>query len=95
VRETIGLEALHTAAFVVNADQQIATDFLHLDAQGAELLTVFPIASEQNNAASQRMLEPLAISFGQREAGDVDDERRVLARGVGGHGWFFLSQGSV
>ncbi len=85
MRETIGLKALHAAALMVDANQQVAADFLHLGAQGAELLTVFPVAGEQNNAAGQRMLEPLTISFGQREAGNVDDERRVLARGVRGH----------
>jgi hypothetical protein len=41
------------------------------------------------------MFEPLAVSFGQREAGNVDDERRVLARGVRCHGELFLNEGSV
>jgi hypothetical protein len=63
--ETIGFEALHAAAFVVNADEQVFAHLFDINTQTAELRTVLPIARKQNDAANQRMLEALAVLLGQ------------------------------
>jgi hypothetical protein len=64
--EAIGFKALHTAAFVVNADEQIFAHLLDVSAKTAQLRTVLPIACKQNDAANQRMFEALAVLLGQR-----------------------------
>jgi hypothetical protein len=64
--EAIGFEALHTAAFMVNADEQIFSHLFDVSAQLAQLFTVLPIARKQNNAANQRVFEALAVLLGQR-----------------------------
>ncbi len=76
--EAVVLEALHAAAFVIDADQHILANTFDVSTQVAELAPVFPVAGEQNNAASERMFEATAVGFGQGQAGDIDDQGRVL-----------------
>ncbi len=76
--KAIGLETLHPAAFVVDADQQVFSYFFDLLAQLLQLRPVLPVAGKQNHAPDQRVLQALAVSFGQTQAGNVDDEGRVL-----------------
>jgi hypothetical protein len=61
MREAIGFEALHTAAFVVNADEQIFAHALNLSTQSRQLRAIFPITRKQNNAANQRMLQAALV----------------------------------
>ena len=78
VGETVGLEALDAATFVVDADQQVLAHALDVAAQRAELGPVLPIAGKQDDAADQRVFEALAVCFCEREACNVDDEGSVL-----------------
>jgi hypothetical protein len=64
--EAIGFETLHTSTFVVNTDEQVFTHLFDVSAKTAQLRTVLPIASKQNNAANQRMLKTFAVLLGQR-----------------------------
>ena len=82
VRQAVGAKTLHPAAFMIDADQQVITQGLDLGAQLAELLAVFPVAGEQDDAAGQRVLEAAAIVLAEFETGDVDDEGGVLGHGV-------------
>ncbi len=84
VGEAIGLEALHAAAFMVHANQQVAPYFFNLTAQLGELGAVLPVAAKQNDAAHQRVLQTFAVDFGQTQTSDVDDEG-----GMGRHGLSF------
>ena len=76
--ESVRFEALHAAAFMVDADQHILTNALYVSAQLAELAAIFPVAGEQNNATGKRMFKAPPVGFGQSEAGYVDDQRGVL-----------------
>ena len=79
--KTVGLKALHTPAFVVDADQQVLADFLDAAAQRGELGAVRKVAGKQNQAAYQRALETLFVGFGERVTGDVNDQGRVRVHG--------------
>ena len=76
--EAIGFEALHAAAFMVNADQQIRAHAFDLAAQCSKLLAVLPVACKQNHATHQRVFEALAVCLGKGQSGNVNDERGVL-----------------
>ena len=78
VGEAVGGTALHTAAFMVNADQQITAQAFDRGAQGTQLGPVLPIAAKQDQAAHQRIFQALTVSLGQLGSSDIDDERSVL-----------------
>jgi hypothetical protein len=40
-----------------------------------------PVAGKQNQTTHQRMLEALAVYFGQAGTGDIDNQRCVLGHG--------------
>ena len=69
MRKTIRAEALHPAAFVVDADQQVGPDRLDLRGQRGELGTVGPVAGKQDQATGQRVLQAAAIVRVQPGAG--------------------------
>lgn len=83
VGEAIGAKALHPAALVVDADEQVLADRLDFSGELGELLAVAPVAREQDDAPSERVLEAAAVFGVEREAGDVEDDRgvRVAHRG--------------
>jgi hypothetical protein len=76
--EAIGLEALHAATFVVDANEQVATHGFDGAAQPRQLCAILPVAGKQDDAADQRVFESLPVDFAQVQAGDVNDERCVL-----------------
>ena len=76
--KTIGLEALHTAAFVVNTDQQVTPHFFDVAAQLGQLGAALPVAGKQDQPPHQRVLQALAVNAGQAQTCNVDDERRML-----------------
>ena len=78
VREAVGTEALHAAAFVVDAHEQVGPDRLHLRHQLGDLLAVDPVAAEQDRAAGERMREAAPVVGAQRRAGHVEDDGRVV-----------------
>ena len=78
MREAIGAKALHAAAFVVDADQQVGPQPLDAGAQRRELRAALPVAPEQNQPAHQRMRQAAAVVVGQLGASDVDDQGGVL-----------------
>ena len=85
VREAVGAKALHAAAFMVDAHQQVGPDRLHLGHQLGDLLAIDPVASEQDRAARERVREAAAVVGGQLGAGDVEDDRRVVGEPRVGH----------
>ena len=76
-REAVAAEALDAAALVVDADEQVVADRLHLGDQLGQLKAVAPVAREQDDPAGERMGETAAIVGVEAEAGDVEDDRRV------------------
>ncbi len=78
VGEAVRFEALHAAAFMVDANQQVIAHAFDVGAQAAQLLAVLPVAAKQNDAAGQRVLEAAAVGLAERQAGDVDDQGGVL-----------------
>ena len=76
-REAVAAEALDAAALVVDADEQVGADRLHLGDQLGQLEAVAPVAREQDDPAGERMGETAAIVGVEGEAGDVEDDRRV------------------
>ena len=79
--KAIGFKALHAAAFVIHANQQVFANAFDRRAQAGELGTVLPIAGKQNDAACVWVFQAAAIVFGQTQAFNVDDEWGVLGRG--------------
>jgi hypothetical protein len=75
--EPIGSKALHTSAFMVDANEQVFSDCLDLGAQSRELCATLPIAAEQNNAACQRILKSLFVNRREAKTFNVNDERRL------------------
>ena len=63
---------------MVHTNQKILAHAFDVAAQRRELGAVLPIAAEQNNTAHQRVLQALAVCFGQRQTSNVDDEGGVL-----------------
>ena len=61
VGEAIAAKALHPAALMVDADQQVRPDRLDLGRQRSELGPVNPVAGEQHQATGQRMLQPAPV----------------------------------
>jgi hypothetical protein len=53
--EAIVSKTLHSAAFVVDANQQIFSDRLDVCTQSRELRAALPIAPKQHEAARQRI----------------------------------------
>ena len=76
-REAVAAKALHPAALVVDANEQVAADRLRLGDQLGQLQAVAPVAREQDDAAGERMGETAAIVGVEGQAGDVEDDRRV------------------
>ncbi|VZR45944.1 Uncharacterised protein [Escherichia coli] len=83
MREAVGAEALHAAAFVVHADQQVGAHGLDRGGEFQQLRAVLPVAREQDHAARERVRQPAAIGRGERRAGDVEDDGGMF--GIGGH----------
>jgi hypothetical protein len=81
VGEAVGAQALHPAALVVDADQQVLADGLDLGDQRGELGPVLPVAGEQDQPAGQRMGQAAAVVGAQRGAGDVEDDGAVVVHG--------------
>jgi len=83
VREAVGAEALHAAALVVHADQDVGP--LAPDGAGQldQRVAVHPMPGKENQAAGQRVLEAAAVVAAQGGAGDVEHDRgrRVHGRG--------------
>ena len=79
VGETVGAKALHAAAFVVDADQQVWPQRLDLGGEFGELVTVQPVAREQDQPASERMPQTTPVVGVQRQAFDVENHRGVWA----------------
>jgi hypothetical protein len=71
VGETILAKALHTTAFMVNTNQNIATHRFDVGTQIGQLLSARPIAAKQNQTACERMLQTLTVHTGQLRARDV------------------------
>ena len=83
VREAVGAEALHAAAFVVDADQHVGAHVLDGGGELGELAPVLPVAREQDQAAGERVLQAAAVGRRQRGAGDVEHDGGV--GGCSGH----------
>ncbi len=81
VREAIGAEALHAAAFVVHADQEVGPLGLDVGAQRGELLAVFPVAGEEDQTAHERVRQAAAIVGVQCGAGDVEHHGGMFGHG--------------
>ena len=71
----IRLEPLHPATLVVDGDQQIRTQGFDAFAQRSQLRAAFPIATEQNQPAHQRVAQPLPVRLAQGGASNVNDQR--------------------
>ena len=82
VGETVGAKALHPAALVVDGDQQIGPQRLHLGSHLGQLAPVLPVAGEEDQPAGERVLDAAAIVVVQAEAGDVEDDGSVRVHGV-------------
>ena len=80
--EPVGAKALHPPAFMVDQDQQVTAHGLDVGAQRRQLLTVLPVASEQDHPADPRMAQAVPVGAGQGQPGHIDDERRVDGFGV-------------
>ena len=80
VGEAVGAKALHAAAFVVHANQQVGPHGLDVAAQGGELGTVLPVATEQDDTAGERVGQAAAVSRSQRGAGHVQDDGGMEGR---------------
>jgi len=78
VGEPIGLETLHAATFVIDANEQIVTHIFYVTAQAGQLFAIAPVAGKQNDTANQRVFEALAVFGGEVQASDIDDQRSVL-----------------
>ena len=76
--EAVAAEALDATAFVVDADEQVGADRLHLGDQLGQLDAVAPVAREQDDAARERMGEAAPIVGVEGQAGDVEDDRGVV-----------------
>ena len=86
--ESIGAEALHATAFMIDGDQQArSAQFVNGAGQVKELSAALEIAGEQNDAADERVRQALALGFCEREPVDVDHE------GAAGDGELFLFSG--
>ena len=79
MREAIGAKALHAAALVVHADQQVGLDGLDIGTQLDQRAAVLPVALEENDAAHQRMGQARAVHISQRCAGNINDQRCMHA----------------
>jgi hypothetical protein len=75
--KTIGFEALNTAALVVHANQQIASESFDIATQRCQLRAILPIACKQNQTAHQWIFQTRTVNFGQTGTGNIDDERGV------------------
>ena len=75
--EAVGAEALHAAAFVVDADQQVGPQRLDLGDELGQLAPVLPVAREQDQAAGERVREAAAVVGVERGAGDVEHDGGV------------------
>jgi hypothetical protein len=73
--ETIASKTLYSAAFMVNANQQIFSNSLDVCTQSRELRTALPIASKQNETTRQRVFQAFFVDRCERKAFNVDDER--------------------
>jgi hypothetical protein len=87
VGEAIGAKALHPSPFVVDANEQVFPHCLDVGTQGRELGTAVPVATKQDDAAGERMRQPLAIDRCQLATRDVKNQW-----GVEGHGEVILFQ---
>jgi hypothetical protein len=65
VREAVGAKALHAAAFVVDANQQVGPDRLDLGVERGHLRAVLPVAGEMDHAAHQRIGQAPAVGVVQ------------------------------
>ena len=77
VGEAVAAEALHPAALVVDADHDVGPDRLDLGHQPGQLRAVLPVAAEQDQAAGERMRQAAAVVVVQRQAGDIEHDRRM------------------
>jgi len=84
VCEAVGLEALHASTLMVHADQDVGAQVLDLRAQGGELHAADPVAGEQDEPASQRMLQAAPVIGIEAQAFDVQHHGRVDDVVVGG-----------
>ncbi|MNV14471.1 hypothetical protein D3C71_1051570 [compost metagenome] len=82
VGKAIGAKALHAAALMVHADQQIVTHGLDTAGQLQQLRAVFPVAGKQDHATGQRMGQAAAVGGGQLCACHVEDEGGVFGHRV-------------
>jgi hypothetical protein len=78
VRETVLAKTLHAPAFVVYANEQVFAHSLDVGAQLGELLAAGPVAAKQNDAASERVLQTLAIRCAELRACDVKNQWGVV-----------------
>ena len=74
----VGAKALHPAAFVIDADQQVRPLAFEIGAQFTELLAAFPVTGEQGDATGQRVLDAAAVVLAECQAGNIDDEGGVF-----------------
>ena len=63
---------------MVDADEQVAANGLRFGNQLGQLQAVAPVAGEQDDAAGERVREAAAIVRVEGQAGDVEDDRRVI-----------------
>ena len=75
--EAVAAEALHPAAFVIDAHQHVGPQRLDLGDQLGQLPPVAPVAGEQDHPAGERMLQAAAVIGLEGEAGDVEHHRRM------------------
>ena len=86
VGEAVAAKALHTPAFVVHADEQVAAHRLDGGGEVEQLGAAFPVAGEQDDAADQRVRQAAAVGGGERRASHVDEEGSVFGHGSGNKG---------
>jgi hypothetical protein len=78
VRETVLAKALHAPAFVVDTNEQVVAHGLDVGAQLRQLLATGPVATKQNDAACERVLQSRAICCAELRACDVKNEWGVV-----------------
>jgi len=78
--KAIGAKALHAAALVVHADEQILTHGLDGAGELQQLCPITPVAREQHHTARQRVDQAPAVVCAECSARHVEDQG-----GVSGH----------
>jgi hypothetical protein len=80
--ETVGAKTLHPTAFVVYANQHIATNGFDIGTQLRELGSALPIATKQNHTTCQGMVQALFVHCSQLCASNIQYQRSMVGHGM-------------